>query len=442
VLCRPGLETQIVSQHLSEKDIRRYGNRRLSPAEILSLDDHLAHCRSCQVAIGDDSAAALTQITTALEPESDFEENHLPYQQMADYVDDDLTDVDREIVNSRLVFCSSCKAEVQDLMAMKATLAALPGTEYSRRPASRLWTRLAALWQLPSIRIPVQAATAVVLVIVIVWVAALYHRRHAEEARTKSSQRDQAITTNSGTPPPGPGTTNALSQPQDQHSAEQVTELVDGNGRVTLDSNDKLSGLESASPQIQNEVRSVLKSEHVNAPSFVRSLKGESGRLMGGNRADYGLRNPVATAVESANPTFRWNAVEGAENYTVTIYDVGSKRVLTSGPVLKNIWKTNSALERGRTYSWQVRAIKDGREVLMPPPAAADAKFRIIEQNKFHEIQLARKSHPKSYLVLGVVYAEAGMLDESERELQKLLDANPKSPVARSLLHSVRSLRR
>ena len=431
-----------MSQHLSEQDIRRYCNRQLSPDEILSLDDHLAHCRSCQVAIGDDSAAALAQMTTALETETDLEENHLPYKQMADYVDDDLTDVDREIVNSHMAFCSDCKAEVQDLLAMEARLAALPGTEYFPPRPSSLWARLATLWQLPSIRIPVEAAAALVLVIVIVWLAVLYSRRQSQEARTKSSPQDQAVTSNSGTPPPERGAKNPPSQPQDQLGAQLVVELVDGNGRVALDSNDKLSGLESAPLQIQNEVRSALKSEHVNAPPFVASLKGESGRLMGGNRADYGLRNPVATAVESATPTFRWNAVEGAESYTVTIYDAGAGKVLTSGPISKSAWKAGSALERGRTYSWQVRAVKDGREVLMPPPAASDAKFRIIEQNKLHEIQLARKSHAKSYLVLGVVYAEAGMLDESEREFQKLLDVNPKSPVARNLLRSVKALRR
>jgi hypothetical protein len=357
---------------------------------------------------------------------------------MANYVDDDLTDVDREIVNSHLAFCSNCKAEVQDLLAMKVTLAALPRTENSPRTPSGFWTRLAKLWQLPSIRIPVQAAAAVVLVIVIVWVAVLYSRRHSEEARTKSSQQDQTITSNSGTPPPEPGTKNP---PPEPHGAPLVVELVDGNGRVALDSDDKLSGLESAPLQIQNEVRSALKRQHVNEPPFVTSLKGESGTLMGGKRTEYGLLNPIATVVESTKPTFRWNAVAGAENYTVTIYDARLGKVLTSGPVLKNIWKANSALARGRTYSWQVRAIKEGREVLMPPPGAPDAKFRIIEQNKLQELQLARKSHAKSYLVLGVVYAEAGLLDESERELQKLLDANPKSSVARSLLRSVKSIR-
>ena len=146
--------------------------------------------------------------------------------------------------------------------------------------------------------------------------------------------------------------------------------------------------------------------------------------------------------MESRTPTFHWTAVKGVDNYEVAVYDAGSKKVLTSGLVLKNIWKASSALERGRNYSWQVRAIKDGREVLMPPPGAPDAKFRIIEPGKLEEIQLARKSDAKSYLVLGVVYAEAGMLEESERAFQKLLNANPKSPVARNLLRSVRSLGR
>jgi hypothetical protein len=44
--------------------------------------------------------------------------------------------------------------------------------------------------------------------------------------------------------------------------------------------------------------------------------------------------------------------------------------------------------------------------------------------------------------MLAVVYADAGLLDQSERELQELLDANPKSSVARNLLRSVKALRR
>jgi hypothetical protein len=78
----------------------------------------------------------------------------------------------------------------------------------------------------------------------------------------------------------------------------------------------------------------------------------------------------------------------------------------------------------------------------MPPPAAAEAKFRIIDQSSLQETQLVRKNQPSSHLMLGIVYAEAGLLDESEHEFQRLLAANPESPAARNLLREVKSLRR
>jgi hypothetical protein len=41
--------------------------------------------------------------------------------------------------------------------------------------------------------------------------------------------------------------------------------------------------------------------------------------------------------------------------------------------------------------------------------------------------------------VLGVLYAQAGLLDDAEREFSALLRANPKSEVARKLLSNVRA---
>jgi lipopolysaccharide biosynthesis regulator YciM len=78
----------------------------------------------------------------------------------------------------------------------------------------------------------------------------------------------------------------------------------------------------------------------------------------------------------------------------------------------------------------------------MPLPAAAEAKFRIIDQSSLQETQLVRKNQPSSHLMLGIVYAEAGLLDESEHKFQRLLAANPESPAARNLLREVKSLRR
>ena len=430
-----------MSLHLSEQDIERYRNCELLPDEILALDDHLANCGSCQAEIRAGQEATEQRIMTALQAETDFDDTHLLYQQMADYVDDRLGDVEIEIVDGHLEICRNCKMEVEDLLATKARLAEFPAERYSPRETPNLWQRLTALWQMSSIRIPMQAVTAIVLVALIAWVLVLYSRKHAEEARIQAGQQDKTVAGNSAIPPPESGTTNESSQ-QDQSNARLVVDLIDGDHHVGLNSEDKLLGLESVSIQIQSEVASALKNGRVKAPSFMVDLRGQSGRLMGAGSSTYGLLNPIATAVESRTPTLRWRAIAGAESYVVTIYSSDSRKIVASGPLTETKWNVSAPLERGRTYTWQVRASKNGEEVVMPPPAAPEAKFRIIDQNNFQEIQLARKSHASSHLMLGIVYAGSGLLDESQREFQKLLDANPKSPVTRSLLRSVESLRR
>jgi len=44
-------------------------------------------------------------------------------------------------------------------------------------------------------------------------------------------------------------------------------------------------------------------------------------------------------------------------------------------------------------------------------------------------------------LILGIVYANAGLLDEAQRELQTLLNSNPNSEIARKLLAKVKAAR-
>src|SRR5207249_11386179 len=100
-------------------------------------------------------------------------------------------------------------------------------------------------------------------------------------------------------------------------------------------------------------------------------------------------------------------------------------------------WRASPQLERGRIYTWQVRATRKGEEVLMPPPAAAEAKFRILDAAKAEELAQIRRREPRSHLALGIAYANAGLFADSARELRKLVAANPKSSVAKSLLRSV-----
>jgi len=430
-------------QHPSEQDFERYRNRELSPADILTLDDHLRNCAKCQLAAREDreTQKLSEQIIGELQTEPDSQNDHLLYQEMADYVDNTLSDVDREIADGHLEYCHNCKLEVEDLLRTRAHLSLLPEKRHSPQVVPNLWQRLTPLWHWPSIRIAAPAAAAIVLVALIAWAVVSYSRKRAEEARIQRDQQEKVVAASSPAPSLEPVTTDNSSPAQESNTG-QVVELIDGDNRVALNSDDKLSGLEAAPAQTQNEVIAALKSGRVGSPSSIAELKGRSGRLMGAGTSDYGLLNPVATAVESRTPIFRWRAIDGAESYVVTIYGSDAKKIAASEVLTGTKWRLNRPLERGRIYTWQVRATRKGEEVLMPPPAAAEAKFRILDTTKAEELAQIRQREPRSHLVLGIAYANAGLLDDSARELRKLVAANPKSSVAKSLLRSVEAQKR
>jgi hypothetical protein len=219
--------------------------------------------------------------------------------------------------------------------------------------------------------------------------------------------------------------------------------LRDGDARIAIDDRSNLSGLESLPLSVQEQVRVALKDERVKTPSFIETLRGKAGQTMGaGGDEDYGLISPVAVVLETRKPTFRWRPANGASSYTVTVYDENSKKVAASGPITRPNWTLNRPLARGKVYTWQVRATKGDKEIVLPPPAAPDAKFFIVDRAAEAKLQRARSGPTKSHLVLGVLYAEAGMLEDSVRELRKLVVANPESSVAKNLLRSVEAQKR
>ncbi len=57
-------------------------------------------------------------------------------------------------------------------------------------------------------------------------------------------------------------------------------------------------------------------------------------------------------------------------------------------------------------------------------------------------IEEARRTSPPSHLVLGILYAEAGLLDEADRELAALSNLNPQSSLPSNLLSDLRRQRR
>jgi hypothetical protein len=166
-------------------------------------------------------------------------------------------------------------------------------------------------------------------------------------------------------------------------------------------------------------------------------------RKGGDNRgARFSVIDPVGIVLLSDRPTFRWSPLEGATGYIVEVYDDKLKQVLISPQLTDTSWRAPQSLERGGIYSWQVTASKGGEEFSSPRPPAPPAKFRILDQTLANEIVQARRAYASSHLTMALVYTQAGLLDEAEREFRALQKANPNSAISRRLLASAQAMRR
>jgi hypothetical protein len=221
-----------------------------------------------------------------------------------------------------------------------------------------------------------------------------------------------------------------------------VAQVNDGTGVLTLDQQGKLSGADDLPPAYQDLVKKALTTGRIGKSSQLQGLTRPPSSLMGSDdpKNSFAVLEPLGNVLLTNTPTFRWSPMEGATAYVVEVYDENFNRV-SSSPHLTNLeWTT--LLQRGKVYSWQVKAIKNDQEVTSPRPPAPQAKFRVLDLAKANELANARRAHPSSHLTLGLLYADAGLLREAEQEFRQLQKANPNSELARNLLHQVQSLRR
>ena len=160
-----------------------------------------------------------------------------------------------------------------------------------------------------------------------------------------------------------------------------------------------------------------------------------------GTSTDFSLKAPVGVVVETDQPDFRWRPLSAATAYQVTVADDRQNVVAQSGSITKMEWRPDKPLSRNQIYQWQVVALKDGQELAKAPDAGgASAKFQIISRKTYEQLERARQLYPGSPLTLGVLYAQAGFLEDAEAQFQALVKTNPRSSEARKLLADVRKM--
>ena len=436
-----------MSEHLAADQLERYRDRTMSPAELLAADDHLGTCKDClnRVSAGEAEQSTFSFLRAGLRADAAAETHHLLYEQLEAYVDGAADDVESEVIESHLGMCPSCGTEVDDLRALKAEKTH-PEIRNLSGKAPSLWGKFFSLWHRPAYGISLKVLAAVVIVLIVGWVVLLPLRRQVDNLRAQVRVLEEA----NGSLQQQASTIAALeeqvAQLQSQVQGGDSSSLLavalnDGGGLLTLDREGNLTGLQ-LSPSLRQRIAATLSRGLQGVPDLTE-LSGSNGTLLGGgsDAVPFALISPVGVVTETNRPSFRWRQLGGTATYAVRLFDSSFNRVMSSPQLTATQWTASAPLERGRVYLWQVVAQKDGKEIVSPVPPAPEAKFRVLEQERADELAQAKRDYPTSHLVLGTLFAQAGLLDEAEREYKALATANPNSPVARKLLNSVRALR-
>lgn len=471
--------------HLTREQVEAYNRRRLTPGELITFDEHLDLCRMCRQLVHSSATAMTSDVSEAWhallhnDGQSDLE--HLAYEQLAAYTDSKVNAYERAMAESHLAICEQCAREASALNATRGALATyfdtaadssfdkvatnhqpldVAGVTFKDKLA--VWWKQQQNWLPTRVAWPAFAAgLAVLLLAVAVWqVRQIFSPKPAAQVDRAARQvinKDNSSTvstenTNATADSNRQSVLQDTSQSESASADASHTSIIDKSGEplrdeaglITLDSQQRLRGLETMPQPVQERVRRVLAGERLSIPA-AKELHEGSVKLMGTQppanapeaTATFQPLNPVNVAVLETRPVFRWRAVAGASSYEIRIFDRNYKQVAGAVGLSATQWQTPQPLARGRVYLWQVVALANGEEINSQALRAPEARFSIISQQQATQIARARNLPRTSHLALGVLYAEAGLLEDAKKEFQVLLRRNPQSSVARRLLREL-----
>ncbi|HKV42652.1 MAG TPA: zf-HC2 domain-containing protein, partial [Blastocatellia bacterium] len=409
--------------------MHRYRLRKLAPSELIAASDHLASCDECYRTYGaaDPTQAVHEALCRELQSAGGVETIHLSYDQMEAYADGELDSQQVDFVRGHTASCDDCASDLRGILNLRD---GMPGRvsdsniEIQGPPAPVERFRSKLLWkrQPAAVRITVWAASVVVAVTATSFVlersqraelAGLNGRIAAlERSNSELEQEVRRISqANSGLiRPPSPAGGAEASSSSAQSTA--VITLSDGNRRVIIGPDGHVEGLGTMPLHYKELVGSTLLTGRPEMPSNPKTQLGKVGHLLGaGSGPQFEVLSPVGVAVEQIRPTFRWQALKGATSYEVLLRDLTSGQETGSGSITASTWSPERGLVRGHTYAWMVEALKDDRRVRAPALAKPYAAFRVLRGQKAIELENARREWGDSHLLLGVLYAKAGVID-------------------------------
>lgn len=456
------------SEHIEESRIERFCVSALPEEELIASAEHLAKCVSCH----DSFVACLKlqkgsdQLSFTLAPEYWLQHEHLDYEQLAALADKTLDAEDRQILDTHLRACAMCREAVDGFLAFREQIESELGVpsrssvqEPAYTPASRSsWWGLN--WN------PAYAAAVLLIGIALVIGIALLLTRRAGNLEAKQNQptqgsisppkqtptpENQAVNVQP-TPAPVPSqklprsapspalTVENKETPKPRENAAVVAALNDERGKVTVDRAGNVSGLDEIPANIRQEIGEALLAENIKAPGTRAELEGGPIVLRGpDNSPTFKLLSPEKTVIVSDRPSFKWEKLDGATSYQVSVGDLKGHVIAKSEELStdQTTWIPPTPLNRGQIYVWEVEAVLDGKKVVSPGTSASQMKFKILSDNSVLELDQLKNAH--SHLALGIFFAREGIVGEAKREFQILMRDNPRSRVLKKLLNQIQS---
>jgi len=404
-----------VTEHPTKQELEDYRWRVLAPAAFLSVHRHVGGCPQCAAKCNQpqDLSLDLDDLHTALLDVGDEKPYHLSAQEAVAYARGELGEIDSEIAESHLSSCATCLSEVQRYKPARTFLL----SSFVNR------------WQ--PWRVAAVVSCAAIVILLAVWLF-----------RTKPAQNNKQVwtPTNQSSPQNSPAI--------NEHTPEVPTNqfalvLNDGNQKITVDKQGKLAGLEQLSSSTQQRIRSALQTGKLQGSPALVQLASQSSTLLSesSNGLPFRLMSPLGLVVRSEQPTLRWHALDGAQSYHVIVTDAELNEVAASPTLNTTQWRISKPLKAGGIYSWQVTAMKDGEKITSPVLPAPQAKFKVLDRATAEVLLKAERAYPDSHLTLGVLYAEAGLLDDAEQQLRQFISNNPRNDIAQKLLQNVTAMR-
>jgi hypothetical protein len=195
-----------------------------------------------------------------------------------------------------------------------------------------------------------------------------------------------------------------------------------------------LRGLATLAPDVQARVRAALAAGEVAVPPEIAALAGRSETLTGAAAPGFRLVTPVGIAVLQDRPVLAWEPLGGADSYVVGLFDDRGQPVGRGIEVRGPAVTLTDPLPRGRVYRWQVTAHQGPALVTTPAPPEPVACFKVLDQGAADALLRLERAQPDSHVLLGVLYLQAGVVEDARRHLRAVPADDPQAALARRSL--------